>query len=76
MSALVYWWSVLRGEAGPRRGFAMVSLFTTMIHTGALGAFLALSPVAWYPSYAARTGAFGLDALERTPTRTNPPMCR
>ena len=42
----------------------MASLFTTMIHTGALGALLTLSPVAWYPSYAGRTLAFGLDPLE------------
>jgi putative membrane protein len=62
VGALLYWWSVL----GARRngGAAMASLFTTMIHTGALGALLALSPVAWYPTYADRTIAFGLDALE------------
>jgi cytochrome c oxidase assembly factor CtaG len=62
VAALLYWWSVL----GARRnaGAAMASLFTTMIHTAALGALLALSPVAWYPTYADRTIAFGLDALE------------
>jgi cytochrome c oxidase assembly factor CtaG len=62
VSALLYWWSVL----GARRngGAAMASLFTTMIHTAALGALLALSPVAWYPTYADRTIAFGLDPLE------------
>ena len=42
----------------------MASLFTTMIHTGALGALLTLSPVAWYPAYAGRTLAFSLDPLE------------
>ena len=42
----------------------MASLFTTMIHTGALGALLTLSPVAWYPAYATRTLGFGLDPLE------------
>jgi putative membrane protein len=63
-SALLYWWSVF--GLGPRRnrGAAMASLFTTMIHTGALGALLALSPTPWYPSYADRTLAFGLDPLE------------
>jgi len=62
VGALLYWWSVL----GTRRngGAALASLFTTMIHTGALGALLALSPVAWYPTYADRTLAFGLDPLE------------
>ena len=62
LAALLYWWSVLGHER--RRGAAMASLFTTMIHTGALGALLTLSPVAWYPAYATRTLAFGLDPLE------------
>jgi cytochrome c oxidase assembly factor CtaG len=46
--SLLYGWSVL--GLGPRRtgGAAMISLFTTMFHTGALGALLTLSPVAWY----------------------------
>ena len=62
LAALLYWWSVLGHER--QRGAAMASLFTTMIHTGALGALLTLSPVAWYPTYATRTLAFGLDPLE------------
>ena len=63
-AALLYWWSVF--GLGPRRngGAALASLFTTMTHSGASGAPLALSPVAWYPSYAGRTLAFGLDPLE------------
>ena len=62
--ALLYWWSVFGLGPQRNRGAAMASLFTTMIHTGALGALLTLSPVAWYPSYAGRTLAFGLDPLE------------
>jgi cytochrome c oxidase assembly factor CtaG len=62
LGALLYWWSVIGHER--QRGAAMASLFTTMVHTGALGALLTLSPVAWYPSYGARTLAFGLDPLE------------
>ena len=44
-TALLYWWSVF--GVGPQRhgGSAMASLFTTMVHTGALGALLTLSPV-------------------------------
>jgi cytochrome c oxidase assembly factor CtaG len=64
LSALVYWWSVIGVGAGRNRGAAMLSLFTTMIHIGALGALLTLSPIAWYPAYAERTLAFGLDPLE------------
>jgi putative membrane protein len=65
LAALLYWWSVAgRGADGPHRGAAMLSLFTTMVHTGALGALLALSPMPWYPAYAGRTLAFGIDPLE------------
>ena len=63
-SALLYWWSVLGASSQRNGGAAMASLFTTMIHTGALGALLTLSPVAWYPAYATRALAFGLDPLE------------
>jgi len=65
LAALLYWWSVAGiGLAGRQRGAAMLSLFTTMIHTGALGALLTLSPVPWYPAYSGRTLAFGIDPLE------------
>ena len=37
--------------------------FTTMLHTGALGALLTFSPSAWYRGYQ-HTAAFGLSALE------------
>jgi putative membrane protein len=45
VTAVLFWWSLrdLRG---------MLSLFTTMLHTGALGALMALSRVSWYPGYA------------------------
>jgi putative membrane protein len=61
-TALLFWWSVL-ARARPA-GHAMASLFTTMLHTGALGALLTLAPSAWYSAYRASTAAFGLDALE------------
>jgi putative membrane protein len=64
IGALLYWWSVMGHASERHRGAAMASLFTTMIHTGALGALLTLSPVPWYPAYGGRTLAFGLDPLE------------
>jgi cytochrome c oxidase assembly factor CtaG len=42
----------------------MLSLFTTMVHTGALGALLTLSPGFWYPSYVESTSALGFDPLQ------------
>jgi cytochrome c oxidase assembly factor CtaG len=41
---------------------SIASLFTTMLHTSALGALLTFAPSAWYPLDG--TVAFGLTALE------------
>lgn len=48
VSALVYWWSVLGAGSRERAGVALLSLFTTMVHTGALGALLTFSRTVWY----------------------------
>jgi putative membrane protein len=63
-TALLFWWAVLGADPRSRgNGFAIGYLFTTMLHTGALGALLALAPTPWYPSYAASAGALGLDPI-------------
>ena len=62
-TALLFWWTVLH-PAWSGRGLAMLSLFTTMLHTGALGAILTVSSAVWYPAYARTTGAWGLTPLE------------
>jgi putative membrane protein len=64
-SALLFWWAVL-GDSGERahRGGAMLYLFTTMLHTGALGALLTWSAAPWYPAYAGSVGLYGFDLLE------------
>jgi len=65
-TALFFWWSVLghdpRGRYGP--GHSAAYLFTTMMHTGALGALLSLSPTAWYAPYIPLTGALGFDPVD------------
>jgi putative membrane protein len=48
-SALLFWWAVLGAPA--RRGAALALLFTTMLHSGALGALLTFSPTLWYAGY-------------------------
>jgi putative membrane protein len=64
-SALLFWWAVLGdGSFRPQRGLSMLYIFTTMAHTGALGALLTWSEVIWYPSYIGATEVFGMDALE------------
>lgn len=63
-TALLFWWPIF---GTPRRGapgaYAMLSLFTTMVHTGALGALLTLAPGLWYPAYLEPASALGIDAL-------------
>jgi putative membrane protein len=66
-SALLFWWTVF-GRASETQGasnaHAMLSLFTTMVHTGALGALLTLAPGVWYPSCIETTRALGFDPLQ------------
>jgi putative membrane protein len=64
VSALLFWWSLLRPSSRSAQGAALLYLFTTMVHTGALGALLTLSPIVWYPDYLMTTAALGIDALE------------
>ena len=62
-TALLFWWTVLQ-PSWSGRGAAMLSLFTTMLHTGALGAILTVSSATWYPAYGATTRPWGLSPLE------------
>jgi putative membrane protein len=39
-------------------------VFTTSMHSGALGALLTFAPVPWYPAYAGKAAAWGLTPLE------------
>ncbi len=78
LSALLFWWTILgepahhfRSAHGGRAGsdasrgaHAMLSLFTTMVHTGALGALLTLSPGIWYPAYIETVSSLGFDPLQ------------
>lgn len=64
-TALLFWWIVVRYEVnrlGP--GLAILSLFTTMLHSGVLGALMTFSSIPWYLVYAELTGAWGLSPLE------------
>ena len=61
-TALLFWWSIVRGRQARTAG--VIALFTTAVHTGALGALIALSPAPWYPRYGEASAAWGLTALE------------
>jgi putative membrane protein len=66
VTALFFWWAVLghdpRGRYGP--GHSVAYLFTTMLHTAALGALLSLAPTPWYEGYLAPAAALGVDPVE------------
>jgi putative membrane protein len=62
-TALLFWWSVLRGSR-LGRGSAVGYLFTTMLHTGALGVILAFTNALWYPAYETTTMRWGLSPID------------
>jgi putative membrane protein len=65
-TALLFWWAALGGDARAPRGLgsAVGLLFTTMLHTAALGALLSLAPTPWYAPYIASTQALGMDPVD------------
>jgi putative membrane protein len=64
-SAALFWWTVINGRHGRAAyGAAVIYVFTTMLHSGLLGAMVALAPRVWYPSYAITAPPWGLSGLE------------
>ncbi|MBY0497282.1 MAG: cytochrome c oxidase assembly protein [Cyanobacteria bacterium] len=61
-TAALFWWGLIRGRYG-RLGYgvAVMYLFATALHNGALGALLVFSSRPWYPLYVQR--AQDLDPL-------------
>jgi cytochrome c oxidase assembly factor CtaG len=65
LSALLFWWAALHEQ--PRAataGLAVLYMFTTAIHSGALGAIVTFAGTAWYASYHETTAAWRLTPLE------------
>lgn len=64
-TAILFWQAVFRS---PRRraayGLSVLYLFTTALHTGALGALLTFARMAWYPAYEAPAARASLSAIE------------
>lgn len=64
VSALFFWWTIFRdGATRPGCGTAILYLFTTMLHTGALGALLTFSGTPWYSGYFSSAPELGWDPL-------------
>lgn len=65
LSALLFWHAVFFGQ---RRaigyGAGVLYLFTTALHSGALGALITFASSVWYPHYLATAGEGGMTALE------------
>jgi putative membrane protein len=63
-TACLFWWGLLRGRYG-RVGYgaAVVYVFATAVHSGALGALLTFVDKPIYPLYAAQAHAHGVDPL-------------
>lgn len=65
ISALLFWWALIHGPQGAMGyGAAVLYLFTTSIHSGALGALITIAGSVWYPSYIPFTSSWGLTPLE------------
>jgi len=65
LTALLFWWALIHGPQGALGyGAAALYLFTTSVHSGALGALLTVAGAVWYPSYVGLTSSWGLTPLE------------
>jgi putative membrane protein len=64
-SALLFWWALVHGPRGLMGyGAAVLYLFTTSVHSGVLGAFLAFTGRVLYPAYSRTAAEWGLTPLE------------
>ncbi len=63
-TALLFWWAVLSPRGRRHPGAGVLALFLTTLHTGALGALLALGTRVLVPHYLTTTAPFGLSPLE------------
>jgi cytochrome c oxidase assembly factor CtaG len=69
-TALLFWWTIVQGHAPGGRaratsfGTAVLLLFGTALHSGALGALLTFSRTLWYPAYGTAAASWGLTPID------------
>lgn len=64
LAASMFWWAMVHGRYGRQSyGLAVVYVFLTAIHSGALGALLTVAPSPWYPTYVRQGAMWQIDAL-------------
>jgi putative membrane protein len=65
LSALLFWWALIHGRRGLMGyGAGVLYMFTTMVHSGLLGALITFAGTPWYPAYNGLTASWGLTPLE------------
>jgi cytochrome c2 len=65
LAGSLFWWAMVRGRYGRiGYGLAVLYVFLTALHSGALGALLTIAPDPWYPTYVRQAHAWGLDPLD------------
>jgi cytochrome c oxidase assembly factor CtaG len=63
VTAMLFWWSVLQGVHGRfGYGVAVIFVFATALHTGALGALITFARHPFYPDQT-QAAVTGIDAL-------------
>jgi len=64
LTASLFWWAMVHGRYGRQGyGLAVVYVFLTAVHSGALGALLTVAPSPVYPYYVRQSAAWHVDAL-------------
>ena len=65
LTAVVFWWGIVRGRYG-RGGYGLAAafVFATAMHMSILGALLTVASRVWYPLYAARATPWAVDAVQ------------
>lgn len=64
LTALLFWFALLRAHPRQSHGAGALYLFTTMVHTTVLGALITFAASPWYPTYLHSAPEWGLTALE------------
>ena len=63
-SGLLFWWTVFHPRRKAALGASIVYLFTTAVHTAALGALMTMARAPWYSAYTLGPGAWGLTPMQ------------
>lgn len=63
-SALLFWWAAWSTVRRERGAAGILLMFTTLMHSGLLGALMTFASTPWYGEYVERARGLGLDGLQ------------